>query len=91
MNVLLLTLLCLNISYVVNFYLPLVSSFICQAGFVLALGCYLPSPVCICIKCIEKKKKCRVTSGRKKVDTCVEDPTNNLEALARNLCPGPTS
>ena len=24
------------------------------AGFVLALGCYLPSPVCICIKCIEK-------------------------------------
>ena len=35
----------------------LVFSFICRAGFVLALGCYLPSPVCICIKCIEKKKK----------------------------------
>ena len=34
----------------------LVFSFICRAGFVLALGCYLPSPVCICIKCIEKKK-----------------------------------
>ena len=32
-------------------------SFICRAGFVLAFGCYLPSPVCLCIKFIEKKKK----------------------------------
>ena len=31
-------------------FMTYISSFIRQAGFVLALGCYLPSPVCLCIK-----------------------------------------
>ena len=35
--------------------------------------------------------ECHVTTSRKKVDTRMEDPTNNLEALACDLCPSLTS
>ena len=81
-NVLLLTLLCLNISYVVNFYLPLVSFLF-----------YLPGRLCTSIRLLfafthmhlhkmyREKKKCCVTSGRKKVDTCVEDLVNKVKFL----------
>ena len=46
------TLLCVAISHI--HYLYYHYSFYCWAGFVLALGCYLPSPImCIYIKLIE--------------------------------------
>ena len=49
------SLVCNYYSYV--HYLYYCFSFYCRAGFVLALGCYLPSPIiCIYIKLIERKK-----------------------------------
>ena len=54
-SIFLFTVLCVTISYV--HYLYYCFSFYCRAGFVLALGCYLPSPIiCIYIKLIERKE-----------------------------------